>query len=126
MLHGNDKSDRCNLRVVAQILLLTAVLSVMVNTTAVRLRPEQAIFLDRIRGAGGVAFAARNCATCCENYQAMKGHYDNTPQSMGKAPRCTCPTIRPQGAGTPRPVASCTAPVRDVRGHDAAPRELGH
>lgn len=26
-----------------------------------RLRPEQAVFLDRINGAGGVAFVARNC-----------------------------------------------------------------
>jgi hypothetical protein len=26
-----------------------------------RLRPEQSVFLDRVRGAGGVAFVARNC-----------------------------------------------------------------
>ncbi len=26
-----------------------------------KLRPEQAIFIDRIRGAGGVAFMARDC-----------------------------------------------------------------
>jgi hypothetical protein len=26
-----------------------------------KLRPEQAVFLDRIRGAGGVAFMARDC-----------------------------------------------------------------
>jgi len=26
-----------------------------------RLRPEQAVMLDRIAGAGGVAFVARNC-----------------------------------------------------------------
>lgn len=27
-----------------------------------RLRPEQAVFLERIRGAGGVAFVARDCS----------------------------------------------------------------
>ena len=36
-------------------------LGVEVKATAGRLRPEQAIFLERIRGAGGVAFVARNC-----------------------------------------------------------------
>ena len=28
---------------------------------ALRLRPEQALFLERIRCAGGVAFVARDC-----------------------------------------------------------------
>ena len=32
-----------------------------VNGLAGKLRPEQAVFLDRIRAAGGVAFMARDC-----------------------------------------------------------------
>ena len=36
-------------------------LGVEVKAKTGRLRPEQAIFLERIRGAGGVAFVARNC-----------------------------------------------------------------
>lgn len=35
-------------------------LGVEVKAQAGRLRPEQAVFLDRIRGAGGVAFVARD------------------------------------------------------------------
>ena len=35
-------------------------LGVEVKAQAVRLRPEQAVFLERIRGAGGVAFVARD------------------------------------------------------------------
>ena len=35
-------------------------LGVEVKAQAGRLRPEQAVFLERIRGAGGVAFVARN------------------------------------------------------------------
>ena len=35
-------------------------LGVEVKAKAGRLRPEQAIFLERIRGAGGVAFVARD------------------------------------------------------------------
>lgn len=35
-------------------------LGVEVKSRAGRLRPEQAVFLDRIRGAGGVAFVARD------------------------------------------------------------------
>ena len=36
-------------------------LGVEVKAKAGRLRPEQALFLERIRGAGGVAFVARDC-----------------------------------------------------------------
>jgi hypothetical protein len=36
-------------------------LGVEVKAQAGRLRPEQAVFLERIRGAGGVAFVARDC-----------------------------------------------------------------
>jgi len=36
-------------------------LGVEVKSPTGKLRPEQAIFLDRIRGAGGVAFMARDC-----------------------------------------------------------------
>ena len=35
-------------------------LGVEVKAQAGRLRPEQAVFLERIRGAGGVAFVARD------------------------------------------------------------------
>lgn len=35
-------------------------LGVEVNAQAGRLRPEQSLFLERIRGAGGVAFVARD------------------------------------------------------------------
>ena len=37
------------------------VLGVEVKAQAGRLRPEQALFLERIRCAGGVAFVARDC-----------------------------------------------------------------
>ncbi len=36
-------------------------LAVEVKGLTGKLRPEQALFLDRIRGAGGVAFVARDC-----------------------------------------------------------------
>lgn len=36
-------------------------LGVEVKAAKGKLRPEQAVFLERIRGAGGVAFVARNC-----------------------------------------------------------------
>ena len=36
-------------------------LGVEVKSPTGKLRPEQAVFLDRIRGAGGVAFMARDC-----------------------------------------------------------------
>jgi len=36
-------------------------LGVEVKSPTGKLRPEQSIFLERIRGAGGVAFVARNC-----------------------------------------------------------------
>ena len=37
------------------------VLACEVKAAKGRLRPEQSIFLDRVRGAGGMAFVARNC-----------------------------------------------------------------
>jgi len=37
------------------------VLAVEVKSPTGKLRPEQTVFLDRIRGAGGVAFMARDC-----------------------------------------------------------------
>ena len=36
-------------------------LGVEVKGPTGKLRPEQSVFLERIRGAGGVAFMARNC-----------------------------------------------------------------
>jgi len=36
-------------------------LGVEVKSPTGKLRPEQTVFLDRIRGAGGVAFMARDC-----------------------------------------------------------------
>jgi hypothetical protein len=36
-------------------------LGVEVKAAKGKLRPEQAVFLDRIRCAGGVAFVARDC-----------------------------------------------------------------
>lgn len=36
-------------------------LGVEVKSQTGRLRPEQSIFLERIRGAGGMAFVARDC-----------------------------------------------------------------
>ena len=42
-------------------------LAVEVKSHTGRLRPEQAIFLDRINGAGGAAFVARNCLDVLNN-----------------------------------------------------------
>jgi hypothetical protein len=36
-------------------------LGVEVKSPTGKLRPEQSVFLDRVRGAGGVAFVARDC-----------------------------------------------------------------
>ena len=41
-------------------------LGVEVKAQAGRLRPEQALFRERIRCAGGVAFVARDCRDVCE------------------------------------------------------------
>ena len=38
-----------------------------------KLRPEQAVFLDRIRAAGGVAFMARNCHDVLRELQGEQG-----------------------------------------------------
>lgn len=44
----------------------TGLLGVEVNAKAGRLRPEQTVFLERIRCAGGVAFVARDLRDVCE------------------------------------------------------------
>ena len=38
-----------------------------------KLRPEQFVFLDRIRAAGGVAFLARDCRDVHRELEPMKG-----------------------------------------------------
>ena len=38
-----------------------------VKSATGRLRPEQAVFLERIRGAGGVGFVARDCRDVFNN-----------------------------------------------------------
>ncbi|MEE1654484.1 VRR-NUC domain-containing protein [Brachymonas sp. G13] len=45
-------------------------LGVEVKAPTGRLRPEQALFLERIRAAGGVAFVARNCRDVLRELQA--------------------------------------------------------
>ena len=48
-------------------------LGVEVKAKAGRLRPEQAVFLERIRGAGGVAFVARDCRDVFDNLKKQEG-----------------------------------------------------
>ena len=48
-------------------------LGVEVKSRAGRLRPEQAVFLDRIRCAGGVAFVARDCRDVFDNLKLQEG-----------------------------------------------------
>ena len=48
-------------------------LGVEVKGPAGRLRPEQTIFLDRIRGAGGVAFVARDLRDVHRELNHIKG-----------------------------------------------------
>ena len=48
-------------------------LGVEVKAKTGRLRPEQTIFLERIRGAGGVAFVARDCRDVLNNLKLQKG-----------------------------------------------------
>ena len=48
-------------------------LGMEVNAKAGRLRPEQAVFLERIRGAGGVAFVARDCRDVFDNLKKQEG-----------------------------------------------------
>ena len=48
-------------------------LGVEVKAKAGRLRPEQAVFLDRIRCAGGVAFVARDCRDVFDNLKLQEG-----------------------------------------------------
>ena len=47
-------------------------LGVEVKAPTGKLRPEQAIFLDRIRGAGGVAFLARDCRDVMRELETAK------------------------------------------------------
>lgn len=46
-------------------------LAVEVKAPKGRLRPEQGAFLDQVRGAGGVAFLARNCADVARELAAF-------------------------------------------------------
>ena len=47
-------------------------LGVEVKAQAGRLRPEQAVFLERIRGAGGVAFVARDLRDVMRELETAK------------------------------------------------------
>ena len=49
-------------------------LGVEVKSPTGRLRPEQAFFLERIRGAGGVAFMARDCRDVMRELNRLNGH----------------------------------------------------
>lgn len=48
-------------------------LGVEVKAPAGHLRPAQAVFLERIRAAGGVAFLARDCRDVRRELQALEG-----------------------------------------------------
>ena len=48
-------------------------LGVEVKAKAGKLRPEQAVFLERIRGAGGVALVARDCRDVFDNLKKQEG-----------------------------------------------------
>ena len=55
-------------------------LGVEVKGPTGKLRPEQAVFLDRIRGAGGVAFMARDCRDVLRELKNNQiKSKDNTP-----------------------------------------------
>ena len=57
-------------------------LGVEVKAQAGRLRPEQAVFLERIRGAGGVAFVARDLRDVLRELSTNTNHFPqpgNTP-----------------------------------------------
>lgn len=47
-------------------------LGVEVKGPAGKLRPEQAVFLDRVRAAGGVAFVARDCRDVLRELQSPR------------------------------------------------------
>lgn len=47
-------------------------LGVEVKSPTGKLRPEQAVFLERIRGAGGVAFVARDCRDVFSNLESKE------------------------------------------------------
>lgn len=48
-------------------------LGVEVKGPAGKLRPEQTVFLNRVRAAGGVAFMARDCRDVRRELQALEG-----------------------------------------------------
>ena len=60
-------------------------LVVEVKAQAGRLRPEQTLFLERIRAAGGVAFVARDCRiglvlrTACDEWAPPGGAEKSVP-----------------------------------------------
>jgi len=47
-------------------------LGVEVKAQKGKLRPEQTIFMERIRAAGGVAFMARDCRDVARELESMK------------------------------------------------------
>lgn len=49
-------------------------LGVEVKTAKGKLRPEQTVFLERIRCAGGVAFMARDCRDVFRELDSMRQH----------------------------------------------------
>ena len=49
-------------------------LAVEVKGPTGTLRPEQAVFLERINGAGGVGFMARDCRDVHRELNRLKGH----------------------------------------------------
>jgi hypothetical protein len=51
-------------------------LGVEVKAPTGRLRPEQAVFLERIRAAGGVAFVARDCRDVLRELAVCAVHID--------------------------------------------------
>ena len=51
-------------------------LGVEVKAPTGRLRPEQAVFLERIRAAGGVAFVARDCRDVLRELAVCAVHTD--------------------------------------------------
>ena len=48
-------------------------LGVEVKSRTGRLRRKQAVFLERIRGAGGVAFVASDCRDVFDNLKKQEG-----------------------------------------------------
>ena len=53
-------------------------LGVEVKAPRGKLRPEQAVFLERINGAGGLAFVARDCRDVIRELNRPTGHGEPT------------------------------------------------